>query len=225
MTNTPQQALVGLNEPGMHARTDQALGQRERRGQSGTVFWIVFPGPPDVQERAKCLDFISNAPQGRGGPAQVGAANRRKVDLRMNTPNGQAEFLQTRHAVRSRLAAGGFVPCRLPGYEQGVARPARTHFAPRAKGDACLPGGPSHVDTFDPKPLLTKLDGRPMPADIIRNHEFAMIKPGAEGEGITVEVSPHGQSGIEISSCFTRRRRTSWPSCVRRTPTRSTTTR
>ena len=29
-----------------------------------------------------------------------------------------------------------------------------------------MEGGPSHVDLFDPKPLLTKLDGKPMPDSI-----------------------------------------------------------
>ena len=50
--------------------------------------------------------------------------------------------------------------------------------APKAKRVIYLfmSGGPSHVDTFDPKPLLNKRDGEKMPAEIIKNHEFAMIK-------------------------------------------------
>src|SRR3954454_5623560 len=28
-----------------------------------------------------------------------------------------------------------------------------------------MAGGPSHIDTFDPKPLLTKLDGQKRPAE------------------------------------------------------------
>src|SRR5262249_33060160 len=28
-----------------------------------------------------------------------------------------------------------------------------------------MAGGPSHLETFDPKPLLTKLDGQPRPAE------------------------------------------------------------
>ena len=126
----------------------------------------------------------------------------------MNAPNGQAEFLadQTRRAFFGR-AAGGFgalaLGCLLR--EQGVARPARPHFAPRAKRVISLfmSGGPSHVDTFDPKPLLTKLDGQPMPADIIRNHEFAMIKTREpKVKGSPWKFRPHGQSGIEISELF-----------------------
>src|SRR5262245_8945033 len=42
-----------------------------------------------------------------------------------------------------------------------------THFA--AKADAVIflfmAGGPSHLETFDPKPLLNKLDGQPRPSE------------------------------------------------------------
>ena len=39
------------------------------------------------------------------------------------------------------------------------------HFAPKAKRVVHLfmNGGPSHVDTFDPKPMLTKFDGKALP--------------------------------------------------------------
>ena len=39
------------------------------------------------------------------------------------------------------------------------------HFAPKAKRVLFifLNGGASHVDTFDPKPMLQKMHGRPLP--------------------------------------------------------------
>ena len=42
---------------------------------------------------------------------------------------------------------------------------AKTHFAPRAKRVIFLfmKGGPSHLDTFEPKPLLDRDDGKPYP--------------------------------------------------------------
>jgi hypothetical protein len=44
------------------------------------------------------------------------------------------------------------------------------HFAPRAKRIVFLfmKGGPSHVDTFDPKPLLDRDHGKPLPFDLPR---------------------------------------------------------
>src|SRR5678815_3434553 len=43
--------------------------------------------------------------------------------------------------------------------------PKLPHFAARAKRVIFLfmKGGPSHLDTFDPKPLLTRDDGKPVP--------------------------------------------------------------
>ena len=126
----------------------------------------------------------------------------------MNIDSAQSDFLanQTRRAFLGR-AAGGFgglaLGCLLR--ENLASNPLKPHFAPRAKRVISLfmSGGPSHVDTFDPKPLLTKLDGQPMPADIIKNHEFAMIKtkePQVKGSPWTFRT--HGQSGTEISELF-----------------------
>ena len=126
----------------------------------------------------------------------------------MNIYSAQSNFLadQTRRAFLGR-AAGGFgglaLGCLLR--ENLAAKPLEPHFAPRAKRVISLfmSGGPSHVDTFDPKPLLTKLDGQPMPADIIKNHEFAMIKtkePQVKGSPWAFRM--HGQSGTEISELF-----------------------
>ncbi|MAS75369.1 MAG: sulfatase [Verrucomicrobiales bacterium] len=80
-----------------------------------------------------------------------------------------------------------------------------SHFFPRAKRVISLfmSGGPSHVDTFDPKPLLTKLDGQPMPAEMIKNHEFAMIKTKEpKVKGSPWKFRKNGQSGTEISEMF-----------------------
>ena len=81
---------------------------------------------------------------------------------------------------------------------------AATH-PPRAKRVIYLfmSGGPSHVDTFDPKPLLTERDGQAIPPEIIKNHEFAMIKDGAPKiKGSPWKFSQHGQSGTPVSELF-----------------------
>ncbi len=126
----------------------------------------------------------------------------------MNIDSAQSNFLanQTRRAFLGR-AGGGFgglaLGCLLR--ENLASNPLKPHFAPRAKRVISLfmSGGPSHVDTFDPKPLLTKLDGQPMPADIIKNHEFAMIKTKEpQVKGSPWAFRTHGQSGTEISELF-----------------------
>src|SRR5438132_1705833 len=48
--------------------------------------------------------------------------------------------------------------------------PKRPHFAPKAQRVVHLfmNGGPSHVDTFDPKPALDKYHGKPLPVSNLR---------------------------------------------------------
>jgi hypothetical protein len=84
--------------------------------------------------------------------------------------------------------------------------PKAPHFAPKAKHVIFLflNGGPSHVDTFDPKPMLEKYHGKPMPGSV----------QVISGGGIKLQVgnlmkSPftfkkYGQSGIEVSELFSK---------------------
>src|SRR5687767_7050084 len=61
------------------------------------------------------------------------------------------------------------------------------HFAPKARSVIFLfmVGGPSQVDTFDYKPELQKLDGKPVPASFRRAVEatkFANVFHGCKDE-------------------------------------------
>lgn len=64
------------------------------------------------------------------------------------------------------LAVSAFAPWRAAFASQGP--PLVPHFAPRARRVIFLfmHGGPSHVDTFDYKPLLARDDGKPLPFDL-----------------------------------------------------------
>ena len=81
-----------------------------------------------------------------------------------------------------------------------AADAARTHFAPRAKRviHFFLNGGPSHVDTFDPKPALLKYEGRQLP-----NHRITERKTGAAFPS-PFKFQRYGQSGIEVSELFAK---------------------
>lgn len=80
---------------------------------------------------------------------------------------------------------------------------AATHLAPRAKRVIYLfmSGGPSHVDTFDPKIELTKRDGQPIPKSFIKDVHFAMIQNDKHPllKGSPFQFRRHGQSGLSIS--------------------------
>lgn len=75
------------------------------------------------------------------------------------------------------------------------------HFPARAKRVVhfFLNGGPSHVDTFDPKPALTKHAGKPLPSGALRTER----KTGAAFPS-PFPFKSYGQSGIEVSSLFSK---------------------
>ena len=59
-------------------------------------------------------------------------------------------------------------------------------------------GGPSHVDTFDPKPSLDKYDGKPIPS------QLKTERPTGAGLKSPFAFQKYGQSGIEISELFAK---------------------
>ena len=70
------------------------------------------------------------------------------------------------------------------------------HFAPRAKRiiHLLMNGGPSHIDTFDPKPELTRRHGQPLPTRNLRTER----KTGA-AMGSPFRFRPRGDSGLPVS--------------------------
>src|SRR5262249_17179993 len=60
-----------------------------------------------------------------------------------------------------------------------------------------LNGGPSHVDSFDPKPALEKYAGKPLPGEYIKTER----KTGAAFPS-PFKFKKYGQSGIEVSELF-----------------------
>jgi len=79
-----------------------------------------------------------------------------------------------------------------------AARPAQ--LAPRARSVifCFMQGGPSHVDTFDYKPLLERDDDKPIPLDNVDGNEGRtgnILKP-------FWRFRKYGQSGIEVSDLF-----------------------
>ena len=77
----------------------------------------------------------------------------------------------------------------------GISAPRLAHFAPRAKRLVFLflNGGPSHVDTFDPKPALARCEGQQPSGELYRKSKGTGYMPSP------FAFSKHGQSGIEVS--------------------------
>jgi hypothetical protein len=86
---------------------------------------------------------------------------------------------------------------------RGVVSP--THFPPRARRviHLCMAGGPSHLESLDNKPALTKIDGQPFPESFTKGQQLAQL------QGKTLKaLAPFcafkrwGKSGQEISTLF-----------------------
>jgi Protein of unknown function (DUF1501) len=97
------------------------------------------------------------------------------------------------------LADEGLLHAAATDSEQPL-RPKRPHFPPRATRVVhfFLNGGPSHIDTFDPKPLLQRYAGQPLPQSFVTERKTggAMPSPFA--------FKRYGESGLEVSELFSR---------------------
>src|SRR4051812_14646878 len=64
-----------------------------------------------------------------------------------------------------------------------------------------MSGGPSHMETFDPKPMLNKLDGQKRPASF-GEAKYQFVSPDAKLLGTKRTFKRYGKSGIEVSDLF-----------------------
>ena len=107
-------------------------------------------------------------------------------------------------ALIDLLSRSGFFTAKAAASGSSSEHPLASkppHFPTRARHAVFLfmNGAPSQVDTFDPKPALTKWHGQPYSGD---------AKVGSNGRPIghlmqsPFEFRKHGQSGLEISSLF-----------------------
>ena len=80
----------------------------------------------------------------------------------------------------------------------GPLAPKQPHFGPKAKRviHFFCNGGPSHVDTFDPKPALAKHAGQPLPQTLLTERKTGAAFPSP------FKFHRYGESGLEISELF-----------------------
>lgn len=76
-----------------------------------------------------------------------------------------------------------------------------SHFPARAKRVIYMfqAGAPSHLELFDPKPELTKRDGRLPPPELLNGYRAAFIKPNSALLGAKYKFAKHGASGLDFS--------------------------
>lgn len=110
----------------------------------------------------------------------------------------------TRRALLGRATQGlgalALASLETPLYAKQVAR-----LPQKAKRVIWLSmaGGPSHLETFDPKPRLTQMDGQPMPESMTKGQQLAQL----QGQKLMCFAPQHpfakfGKNQIEICALF-----------------------
>jgi uncharacterized protein (DUF1501 family) len=79
--------------------------------------------------------------------------------------------------------------------------PKKPQFPAKAKAviHLFMAGAPSQLELFDNKPALAKLEGKPLPPEVIKGQRYAFIRPEAGVLGPRFKFAKHGKSGAELS--------------------------
>ncbi len=120
--------------------------------------------------------------------------SRRELLSRASTGFGMVALSGLLAGQRSLGAAGS------RSTAAGRSALAPPDFRPRAKHVifCYMSGGVSHIDTFDPKPKLRELHGKPMPVKV----ERTQFNNNGNIFGSPFDFHPGGESGIPISDLF-----------------------
>jgi len=116
------------------------------------------------------------------------------------------EFIQDAFCGFGSMAMASMLlqdQARADGTPNNPLSPKPAHLTPKAKSVIFLfmSGGPSHLETFDPKPLLNKLHGQSRPKEF-GEAKYQFISPNAKLIGTRRSFRKYGQSGIEVSDLF-----------------------
>src|SRR4051794_21113820 len=119
-------------------------------------------------------------------------------------------FSSRRDFLRSAGSGfGALALAALAAAEDGRAKPGRSPSDPLAPKEPqfkatakaviflFMEGGPSHVDLFDPKPELTRQNGKPLPASFGK-----VLTPMGTGGNLLAskrKFARHGKSGLDFS--------------------------
>src|SRR5215472_16217872 len=107
-------------------------------------------------------------------------------------------------ALLDLLTRDGLLAAPAKAAPDNPLAPKPPHFPAKAKHVIFLfmKGGPSHIDTFDPKPLLTKLHGQPLPASATEGLQLQFTKMDAAVLGSPQTFRKCGQSGLEVADTY-----------------------
>ncbi len=104
-------------------------------------------------------------------------------------------------AALTSLLARDAAAASKPTVTRYTGLPELPHFAQKAKRVIflCMAGGPSHLETFDYKPMLDKMNGKPMPESFTKGQPIAQLqgKP-LKVQGHLTKFKKYGKSGTRV---------------------------
>src|SRR4051794_3280572 len=101
-------------------------------------------------------------------------------------------------ALLDLLTRDGLVAA-APTDDPLAARPPHAPARARHVIFLFMQGGPSHIDTFDPKPLLQKLHGQPLPPSAVEGLQLQFTRNDAAILGSPQAFRRCGRSGLDVA--------------------------
>ena len=129
----------------------------------------------------------------------------RKIESSRLHASTRRDFLSRAGSGLGALAFGSLLAEQgVGGVVENPMAAREPHHPPKAKSVIWLfmEGGASHVDTFDPKPLLKKLSGKPTPESFNPPKVTAMGTFGNTLMPDKRQWAQHGESGLWVSDWY-----------------------
>lgn len=125
------------------------------------------------------------------------------IDRILKGPLSRRDFLSRSGMGLGSLGLAGLMAGNGSSAHASEASPLASkqpHFPGKAKRviHFFCNGGPSHVDTFDPKPALAKYAGQPVPINLLTERRTGAALPSP------FKFQKYGESGIEVSEIFAK---------------------
>ena len=128
--------------------------------------------------------------------------------MQNSNPVSRRYFLNECGIGLGKMAAAGLLTDTLMSQSANAAAVTtedplaikQPHFRPKAKAviHLFMAGAPSQIELFDPKPTLSDLEGKPLPASVIGDQRYAFIQPDAAVMGPQFKFANHGDSGAVL---------------------------
>jgi hypothetical protein len=139
-----------------------------------------------------------------------------EIGQRLSDPDFQLNINRRTFLGRAAYGLGGMaLACLLEPKLIGTASAASMehwtgvvhppHFPVRAKRviHLCMAGGPSHLESFDFKPDLKRINGQAFPESFTKGQQLAQLQNMVlKARGPFTEFQKYGQAGQEVASIF-----------------------